>query len=163
MKYGNISPAATPVPATPQSAHAVIETLQGQLDQLRLRLLSPETEAKLAVGEAKLVNLARNILRTRRKRETFFGENLFGEPAWDMLLELYTAQWAQKRLSVSGTCYASAVPATTALRWIERLEKTGWIERMEDPRDRRRSWIVLTEKGSTVMENYLDTVAVRLF
>jgi predicted transcriptional regulator len=163
VNHVRISAAAPAEAETPQSAHAVIETLQDHLDQLRVRLLAPDTAAKLAVGEAKLTIVANEILRTRRKRDTFFGGDLFGEPAWDILLELFAAQHARRRLSVSGVCYASAVPVTTALRWIERLENDGWIERMDDPGDRRRSWITLTEKGSTAMEKYLENVAVRPF
>ena len=75
----------------------------------------------------------RTIIRLRRRRDRLFGSDLFGEPAWDMLLELYAAELAQRRECVSGLCCASGVPATTALRWITLLVNAGWVTRRAGP------------------------------
>ena len=58
----------------------------------------------------------RSTIKSRRMRNEVFGDNLFGEPAWDMLLDLYASHLEQKRVSVSSLQIASAVPGTTALR-----------------------------------------------
>lgn len=96
----------------------------------------------------------RNIIRLRRRRERFFGSDLFGEPAWDMLLELYAAELAGRRECVSGLCCVSGVPTTTALRWISLLEDSGWIARKADVLDRRRSFLSLTAKARTAMDGF---------
>jgi DNA-binding MarR family transcriptional regulator len=96
----------------------------------------------------------RNILRLRRRREALFGSALFGEPAWDMLLELYAAELTGRRVSVSGLCGVSGVPSTTALRWIKMLENADWITRKADPVDGRRSFLSLTAKARTAMEAF---------
>lgn len=96
----------------------------------------------------------RSVIKSRRLREDVFGENLFGEPAWDMLLDLFAAHLEQKRVSVSSLQIASAVPSTTALRWMARLEAKGLMMRHADPIDARRVFVALTDEGLDVMERY---------
>jgi hypothetical protein len=42
-------------------------------------------------------------------RARFFQEELFADPAWDMLLDLLQAEIAQHRVPVSSLCIAAAV------------------------------------------------------
>ena len=67
----------------------------------------------------------RQIVRARRLRSRFFDEELFADPAWDMLLDLLHAEISQHRVPVSSLCIAAAVPATTALRWIKTMTDAG--------------------------------------
>jgi DNA-binding MarR family transcriptional regulator len=140
-----------------------IDKLQAQLDQLRARLVFPEPAGELGEDEIDQARLVKEILRARRRREKVFGDDLFGEPAWDILLELFAAEQAQQRLSVSSVCYVSAVPATTALRWIKRLEDEGWLERRCDPLDARRYWIELSPRASETMRKFVARMAIRPF
>jgi DNA-binding MarR family transcriptional regulator len=96
----------------------------------------------------------RSTIKSRRLREDVLGENLFGEPAWDMLLDLYASHLEQKRVSVSSLQIASAVPGTTALRWMTRLESKGLIIRHADPFDARRVFVELSPEGLQLMERY---------
>jgi DNA-binding MarR family transcriptional regulator len=100
--------------------------------------------------------VAKLILRERRRRNDFFRSELFGEPAWDMLLELYVHHLDQSRISVSGLCSFAGVPATTALRWIGNLERAGLVMRRKDFMDGRRFWIELTSDGITAVDRYFD-------
>lgn len=139
-----------------------LNQLQEQLDQLRARLSADELSTTcVELDPVESLRLVREILRSRRRRNDVFGEDLFGEPAWDLLLELYAAEITQQRVSISSACIASAVPPTTALRWIEKLEKEGWIGREGDPLDRRRYWVFLKEQGIAAMRKYLERMAVR--
>lgn len=97
----------------------------------------------------------REIIRLRRLREQFFDADLFGDPAWDMLLDLLAARLEHRKVSVSSLCIAAAVPATTALRWIQRMTTDGWLERHADPHDARRVHIALSEDAATRMADYL--------
>lgn len=101
----------------------------------------------------------RALLQARRSRAHFFDHDLFADPAWDMLLELYAAQLGQRRITVSSLCTAAAVPATTALRWIGVLEKRGLLARVKDAFDGRRVFISLAEKASDAMTAYFATCA----
>ncbi|MBA4747909.1 MAG: MarR family transcriptional regulator [Sphingopyxis sp.] len=103
----------------------------------------------------------RRVLRQRRMREQFFPADLFADPAWDMLLDLYAAQLEGQPVAVSSLCIAAAVPATTALRWIKTMTDTGMFERRADPRDGRRIFIGLAPPAAQAMERYfaaLETV-----
>ncbi|MFM5918504.1 MAG: MarR family transcriptional regulator [Novosphingobium sp.] len=93
----------------------------------------------------------------RRQRAKIFQDPaLFGEPAWDMLLDLYIADLKGKALSVTDACIGSAVPSTTALRWIAIIQEAGLVAREEDPKDARRFYLHLTDKGSSLMQAYFD-------
>ena len=112
---------------------------------------TPSSSTKtLAIGAHQI----ESILEARRLRSEFFGDDLFADPAWDMLLELYALKLRQERTSVSKLCLASRVPATTALRWIGHLEKRGLVRREHDRLDTRRWWVELTQVGSEAMECY---------
>lgn len=109
--------------------------------------------------------LVRRIIRQRQLRARFFDGDLFGDPAWDMLLDLTAARAEHTRVSVTSLCIASGVPPTTALRWIGQMTDAGLLERVEDETDRRRAFIALTEKAADGMARYfaeLGTQAARL-
>lgn len=98
----------------------------------------------------------RLMLRARRNRARFFDGDLFADPAWDMLLELYAAELGQRRLAVTSLCIGSGVPATTALRWIRTLENKGLLVRSADPRDGRRVFVSLSETAVRSMSAYFQ-------
>ena len=99
--------------------------------------------------------LVRQAIRARRMRDAFLGENLFEDPAWDMLLDLYAAHLEGQRVSVSSLCIAAAVAPTTALRWIGRLTESGLFERHPDPADRRRAFMTLSPRALKGMNGYV--------
>jgi hypothetical protein len=144
----------------------------------RLRQLSDEvsriaaTLARLSVGpgatvekpepptgEAPPVSLdtVRQVIRARRLRARYFDQELFADPAWDMLLDLLQAKIAQHRVPVSSLCIA-AVPATTALRWIKSMTDAGLFKRRADPHDGRRVFVELSANASEAMRLYFKEV-----
>jgi DNA-binding MarR family transcriptional regulator len=105
----------------------------------------PSFEEKELHDPQLLACAAAEIYRMRRARDQILPDDLVGEPAWDILLALFAEEPAQ--VSVSSLCYASGVPATTALRWINVLSQRGMIERVQHPRDGRVVLVSLTESG----------------
>ena len=71
------------------------------------------------------------------------------DASWSMLSELLRARLSRRRVSVTSLCLASKSPVTTALRRIERLLEAGLVSCTQDPKDRRRKYIELTDEGST--------------
>ncbi|MCW3834536.1 hypothetical protein ACFQ1E_04290 [Sphingomonas canadensis] len=100
----------------------------------------------------------RAVIRARRMRSQFFRGDLFADPAWDMLLDLFAAHLERRRVSVSSLCIAAAVPPTTALRWIGTLHDARLFERQADPSDRRRAYIALSPMGLDGMRGYAAAV-----
>lgn len=102
--------------------------------------------------------LIRRIIQQRQLRARYFDGELFGDPAWDILLDLAAARVEHKRVSVTSLCIASNVPPTTALRWITMMVDSGLLERIEDDTDRRRAFVTLTEKASDAIARYFFEV-----
>jgi len=99
---------------------------------------------------------ARHAYWLRRQRAQIFGSaDLFGEPGWDILLDLYIAYAEGKQVSVSSACIGSASPATTGLRWLSVLAEQGLIAREADEQDQRRIMVRLTQRGVAAMERFL--------
>ncbi|MCL6698061.1 MarR family winged helix-turn-helix transcriptional regulator [Sphingomonas sp. NSE70-1] len=113
-----------------------------------------------ATGDVPAVSLdmVRQVIRARRLRSRFFDEELFADPAWDMLLDLLQAEIAQHRVPVSSLCIAAAVPPTTALRWIKTMTDLGLFNRRADPHDGRRIFVELSAGASQAMRRYFGEV-----
>ena len=161
---------------------AVVERSTGDASKdnaVRLRQLSDEmgriaaTLARLSTGPggpavkpgagtgqtpAVDAEAVRAVIRARRLRSRFFSEELFADPAWDMLLDLLQAEIAQLRVPVSSLCIAAAVPATTALRWIKTMTEQGLFVRRADPHDGRRVFVELAPAASDAMRRYFAEV-----
>lgn len=105
--------------------------------------------------EAKLVRAA---ILARRTRDNIFPAELFSDPAWDMLLDLYLASLEDRRLSVTDACVGSIAPQTTALRWLDALCACSLVRRVADEADRRRTFVELTPKGEALMNSYFARV-----
>jgi len=96
----------------------------------------------------------RSVIRARRLRSRYFEEDMFADPAWDMLLDLLQAELAQLRVPVSSLCIAAAVPATTALRWLKTMTQQGMFLRRADPHDGRRVFVELAPQASQALRRY---------
>ena len=147
----------------------------------RLRQLSDEvsriasTLARLSTGPAAVVRpteqpplagdlpqvsaeTVRSVIRARRLRARYFQEDMFADPAWDMLLDLLQAELAQHRVPVSSLCIAAAVPATTGLRWLKTMTQQGMFVRRADPHDGRRVFVELAPQASQSLRRYFADV-----
>lgn len=120
--------------------------------------LDPDTRAPALwpePGRRDLARLALLLYRFRRFRERAFPAELFADPAWDILLNLYIAETLEQPVSVTSASIAAAAPPSTGLRHVRRLEEVGIIARALDPVDRRRAHLRLTEAGTEHVERAL--------
>jgi hypothetical protein len=115
-----------------------------------------EESARSAPISARDVRL---VIRQRRLRDELFDAELFADPAWDMMLDLYAAKLERHRVAVSSLCIAAAVPATTALRWIKSLSDQGLFERHDDPHDGRRIFVALSDRATQAMHRYFSRLS----
>jgi hypothetical protein len=91
-----------------------------------------------------LADIIYSEIKRRSMRHLYLSNTIFGEPAWDIVIDLFLSHLMHKNISVSSACLASNVPPTTALRHIVRLESRGMIMRVGDETDQRRVWLKLT-------------------
>lgn len=161
---------------------ATVQDVSSEPSAARLRQLSDEvgriaaTLARLSTGPGSATSVeipvvssgdgevaitgeqVRAVIRARRLRSRFFDAELFADPAWDMLLDLFQAEIAQHRVPVSSLCIAAAVPPTTALRWIKTMTDCGLFRRRADPHDGRRVFVELAPAASGAMGSYFAQV-----
>jgi DNA-binding transcriptional ArsR family regulator len=127
--------------------------------QQRAKALLRTDPAEVSVPptrEPQALTLARMIYAERRRRDRTFPADIFGEPSWDILLDLFVARGEGRRVPTTSACIGAHVPPTTALRWLRLLEGQGLIEREEDERDGRRTFVRLSTKGMDLVGNFLD-------
>jgi DNA-binding MarR family transcriptional regulator len=109
-----------------------------------------------------LYEVALAMQAIRRRRDALFGRDLFGEPAWDILLDLYVAEQSGRALALSTVGALAGVPQTTAFRWMTQLADRGYIYRRADPHDARRGYIHLSAMGEALLEELLRGMAPEL-
>lgn len=107
------------------------------------------------IADAESLVLAKETYDARQRRFSYFRKDLFGEPAWDILLDLFVEMGIGKRVSVTAACLGSGAPSATALRYITLLQDEGLVDRQGDPNDGRRSWLSSTAHGKEIMREYL--------
>jgi DNA-binding MarR family transcriptional regulator len=95
-----------------------------------------------------------SAIKARRLRTQYFAEDLFADPAWDMMLHLFHAELLFRPVTVTRLSLASAVPNTTAIRWINTLVEKGLMIRRADPLDGRRVFVELTPAASNSLRCY---------
>lgn len=148
------SPDGSREPASPFIEDHVREGARGFDAGMPLGRLGDMSPAAPAVSAREV----RRIIRLRRMRDQFFEPELFADPAWDMMLDLYAARLEHNRVSVSSLCIAAAVPATTALRWIKALTTSGLFERRADPHDGRRIFVALSDRAAAALHSYFAAI-----
>lgn len=111
---------------------------------LRAPVARPGGTDEQGSGGTALANAQRTGRRRLLRRQLLGAEELFGEPAWDMLIELFIHLCEDKPLSTSSLCIASGLSMSSALRLVQRLIDAGLVDREVDPEDGRRNFISLS-------------------
>lgn len=112
-------------------------------------------EEAASIKNEDAIAVLRSLIQSRRLRDRFFREARFGEPAWDILLDLALAWFEKKSVSASSVCIASGVPMSTAMRWINEMVEVKLIERWIDPGDGRRNLVQIAPTTRAAMLRYI--------
>ncbi len=133
---------------------AVAEEFSGRAERVDDRVPDQQGER----GRSSSLDMAQTLIDQRRMRRRFLPDDLFHEPAWDMLLALYLAWHANKVMNVKTLVSAADAPVTTSQRWIDHLAKLGLATRVVDPTDRRRIEVTLSHTGLEAIDGYLKAI-----
>lgn len=130
------------------------------------RLISTSNEVKEGsrkISEQSLTTIAENLYRFRRRRDALmtsrFGTDIFADPAWDIILDLYIQNSKNQDVCVTSACTAAMVPVTTALRYITVLSDRGMIERSKNHKDGRSYLLRLSPEAIRIVEELLTEFA----
>lgn len=108
-----------------------------------------------ALGNSRYLDWARKVYRVRRLRSKHLPD-IFGEPAWDIVLDLYIAFMEGRKVSTKSACISADCPTATALRKIADLEAAGVVFRVEDLKDRRLKWIGISKEAIWAMNHLCE-------
>ena len=104
---------------------------------------------------ADLLCAALRMAAARGIREDLFGNGLFLNPGWNMLLELFIAGEEGRNVTIKSACVAACVPQSTALRHIAHLIDVRLALRAQHPSDARSAYLKLTDRGRSRMVAFL--------
>ena len=135
---------------------AINQQLAQLMSVLESKTVDPKIDGKLTDKE--IGATLRTLISARTLRNRFFPNELFADPAWDILLDLTRAKLDSQQVSVSSVCIAASVPMSTALRWVRQMTEAKLLQRWTDPRDRRRDLIALTDATAAQMRDYVSIV-----
>ncbi|MDG6078088.1 hypothetical protein E3U23_02625 [Erythrobacter litoralis] len=106
---------------------------------------------------------ALRLYGARRKRDKIMSRELFGEPAWDMLLDLFIASVDGKDLVATSVYSAGDTPPATGKRYLDVLSERGLIFSRLCPTDFRKIFYSLTRTGYAAVGNVLaESIRLRM-
>jgi DNA-binding MarR family transcriptional regulator len=123
-----------------------------EIKQMLHALVASKNASDSAGAEITATGLRDLEIKLRRLRNKQFPGGYFSDFAWDILLDLDKAAREGRRFVVSDAGADAGVPLTTAVRYIAKLERDGYIERETDPNDRRRTFVSLTDRGAQALD-----------
>jgi DNA-binding MarR family transcriptional regulator len=78
-------------------------------------------------GNDPSAGLTASIIRFRQYRANILPAELFSEPAWDLLLELFLADAEGRRISAREVAEKSNISPGVMSRWLQHLSKIGYV------------------------------------
>ncbi|MBV2150926.1 ArsR family transcriptional regulator [Sphingobium sp. AS12] len=141
-----------------QEAADLIVALQRCLSNVHAR----QEDAAVLDGDGggQLAALARYI-EARRARATLLGQNLFSDPAWDMLLLLYQAGLEGRALTLEQLSEKSRLSMSVIVGQVGVLERRGLLdEHQTSPNSRRRRAICLSPLAVDAMSSWFSLAFV---
>jgi DNA repair protein RadC len=91
-----------------------------------------------------LANARRSVRRLLLRRQLLGADELFGEPAWDILVELFIAHCEGATVPTGALGIGSGLSSSSAQRLVQRLVDAGLVMRSPDPDDGRRYFVSLS-------------------
>lgn len=153
-----------------QFSNQEVAELKSRIDQIHELLASRgeelppapvrTDEGREAAPRSALLDQLSFSIQMRRMRRSHFGSAELTGPVWDMMLDLMLAGAHGRALSASDLATGAGVPLSSGLRMISALERLGLVQRSIDERDRRRTIVRLTDKGTERMASYFEKIGM---
>lgn len=121
---------------------------RGRLSSLQMLLTKKKLRWPLPLSEDHILSL----IYARRARNVVFGGELFSDPAWDILLELYAAYLGKRTILLPELARVTEVPLSTTRRWLAVLGEHGLVSVTSNLSDPDLVKVELTQDGSLKVE-----------
>jgi DNA repair protein RadC len=116
--------------------------------------MGPKAGSPYDRGLAALAN-ARAVRERRKFRRALIGSpELFGEPAWEMLVEAFIQDVEGAKIAINTLCHSSTATPSTALRIFNKLCQARLLVKVSDPNDGRRHFVELTLQARQALDAY---------
>lgn len=102
------------------------------------------------------IDICKRLVAMRKIVGVALGYSLCPNPVWDMLLDLYLADYDDRDVFMLSLCGAANIPSSTAQRKIVEMERAGWLRRESTDSDRRCIGVRLTPEGTELVNSLLD-------
>lgn len=102
------------------------------------------------------------LIYERRIVGEVLGFALCSDPAWDMLLDLYSAQQSGRAVYLSALWAAGNIPSSSAHRWTTIMAAQGLLIRHSDLKDRRRVQVRLSDSMVGALDTLMDQLIGRI-
>ncbi|PZU10363.1 MarR family transcriptional regulator [Sphingomonas sp.] len=119
---------------------------------------APDTAIVGHTGTRHPRTVARTLLQARARRSEVMGVDVFRDPAWDILLDLYANTEPGETMMISVLCQAAGAPPTTALRYVYKLIESGLLLSEDHPLDQRRTMVRLAPGTAERIEHLLAII-----
>ena len=110
----------------------------------------------ISVRHATARDRAASLLALRKRREDALGADLFAEPAWDILLDLFVRYIDRTKTSTTSAALAARVPLSTALRHVSILVQKGLVRQTVSTTDLRLQYVSMSDAGVAHMLSLLS-------
>lgn len=107
-------------------------------------------------NELVLANIHRWMRRRTLRQQLLGSPELFGDPAWEMVLDVLVHECEGKDISISAMCITSGIPLSSALRLAQKLCAVGILRRDPDIFDGRRTFMRLDPAVSHKLRAYFS-------
>ena len=128
-----------------------VQTAHRLIDQLN-ELIAGDTGKRSPEAAKRRFDLAGRISAARASRAALFPTELFDEPAWDIMLQLYCATGRDEVTTGNTLGQLTCAPLSTIERWVEYLVERDLVE--HDDRLSLDSKIQLTEHAFSRLDAY---------
>jgi DNA repair protein RadC len=108
------------------------------------------------IARIALTNARTTVRRRLLRRQLLGAEDLFGEPAWDMLLDLFIHECEGEPLSMFSMCATSGIPVSSAMRLAQKMCDAGLLDRVPDSADARRNLMKMRPETAHKLRAYFS-------
>lgn len=100
--------------------------MSGQIRRRLTNVLAAQAPSRNEENEA-LVNARRHLFDCKTRESVFGHPEFFGDPAWNMLVELFIAHEERRDLTAAQVCGRTDAALQTAHRWLAIMEREGLV------------------------------------